>query len=54
MRVKKWRLVDFDKVPRKLLLLDEVALNKMRKAADFDATSYIDGIEFFVEEVARL
>ena len=54
MRVKKWRLIDFDKVPRKYLLLDEVALNRIRKAGEFDDTSHIDGIEFFTDEVPRL
>ena len=54
MRVKKWRLIDFDKVPRKYMLLDEVALNKIRKADEFDAKSNIPGIEFYVEERARL
>jgi hypothetical protein len=53
MRVKRWRLIDFDKVPRKYLLLDEVALNKIRKADEFDAVSNIPGIEFYTDEVAR-
>ncbi len=54
MRVKKWRIIDFDKVPRKFLLLDEVALNKLRKADAFDAKSDIPGIEFYTDEVPRL
>ena len=54
MRVKRWRLIDFDKVPREFLLLDEAALNKIRKADEFDAVSNIPGIEFYTDEVARL
>jgi len=54
MRIKRWRLIDFKKVPRQYLLLDQVALNKIRKADEFNAVSLIDGIEYFVEEVPRL
>ena len=53
MRVKRWRIVDENKVPRKYLLLNDALITRIRKAGEFDAVSDIDGIEFFTDEVAR-
>ncbi len=54
MRVKKWRLIDIDKVPREYLTLNETLINGIRKERPFGAVSHIDGIEFYTDEVARL
>lgn len=53
MRVKKWKLIDIEKVPRIYLLLHDALITRIRKADGFDAVSKIDGIEFYTDEVAR-
>lgn len=53
-REKRWRLVDFDKVPREYLFLNEKLINAVREQYGYTDESPIDGIEFFVENVAVL
>lgn len=53
MKLKKWRVVDFDKIDRKYLIVDEELINRLRKEADFDDKSPIEGIEYYVAETIR-
>jgi hypothetical protein len=42
-------LIDLDKVDRKYLILDEKAIDTIRKEHDFDSKSTIEGIEFYTD-----
>ncbi|MCP4394521.1 MAG: hypothetical protein GY804_09690 [Alphaproteobacteria bacterium] len=52
-RIKKWKVIDLEKVPRKYLMLDEKMINKIRKDYDFEDKSPIEGLEFYFEENIR-
>ena len=54
MRVKKWRVIDLDKVDRKYLIIDEQLIARLRKDYDFEVKQQpINGIEFYYEETIR-
>jgi hypothetical protein len=53
-RIKKWRVIDLDKVDRKYLIIDEQLMTRVRKDYDFEVkTQPINGIEFYYEETIR-
>lgn len=55
VRVKKWRVVDFDKIDRKYLVVDAEMMDRLRKESDYDVTSQpIEGIEFYSEMNVRV
>ncbi|MEM4626442.1 MAG: hypothetical protein QXF70_03400 [Candidatus Bilamarchaeaceae archaeon] len=55
MQVAKWRIIDFNLVPREYLCLDEAKITAIRKAAGTKNYNphQIPGIEFYNEEVIR-
>jgi hypothetical protein len=53
-RIKKWRVIDLDKVDRKYLIIDEQMISRLRKDYDFEVIQQpINGIEFYYEETIR-
>jgi hypothetical protein len=54
VRIKKWRVIDFDKIDRKYLVINEELINQVRKDAGFEDKSGIEGIEFYYEETIRI
>jgi hypothetical protein len=53
VRTKKWRITDFNLIPRQLLTVDEKKMNNYRNSEAFEAKSDVPGIEFYYEENAR-
>lgn len=53
MRVKKWRVIDINKIPLEYLTVDKEKVDSVRKYYDFNANSPIPGIEFYYEEVVK-
>ena len=53
-RIKKWRVVDLDKIDRRYLIVDEQMISRIRKDYDFEVIQQpINGIEFYYEESTR-
>ncbi|GJQ44038.1 MAG: hypothetical protein JETCAE03_35360 [Ignavibacteriaceae bacterium] len=53
-RIKKWRVVDLDKIDRRYLIVDEQMISRIRKDYDFEVIQQpINGIEFYYEESIR-
>lgn len=50
MRVPKWEVVDFSRVPDEYKIINEKLLNSIRKVAGTEAVSNIPGIRFYFEE----
>jgi len=53
MRIKKWKVTDFDKIDRKYLIVDEALMTRLRKEEDFETQSPIEGIEYYFTETVR-
>jgi hypothetical protein len=52
-RIKKWRVADFNAIPRSYLAVNETLVASVRKDYDFETESPIPGIEFYFETVLR-
>lgn len=53
-RIKRWRVVDLDKIDRRYLIVDEQMISRIRKDYDFEVIQQpINGIEFYYEESIR-
>lgn len=51
--IKKWRLININLVPRNYFLLDELAINAVRRGSNATDVSLIPGIEFYTEDSVR-
>lgn len=53
-RVKRWKVTDEEKIPRKYLTINEKLVDEVRKKHDFEDKSPIAGIDFYFDEVIKV
>jgi hypothetical protein len=54
VRTKKWRITDFDAIPKEYLTVNDLLVNELRKDYDFESKSPINGIAFYFDENLRV